>query len=60
MWDLRERVRDQLTERVPALQRRAAHTAPLIAELLDERDPEETISRWQERELREHASAEAT
>jgi polysaccharide pyruvyl transferase CsaB len=60
-WDLRERVRAHLDERLPALQRRAAQTAPLIAELLDGgEDPEHTISRWQEQELRERGPAEAT
>jgi hypothetical protein len=58
MWDLRKQVRAQLDERLPALQRRAAQTAPLIAELLDERkDPEDVISSWQALELAEHAPA---
>jgi hypothetical protein len=53
MWDLREQVHAQLDERLPVLQRRAAQTAPLIAELLDEREePEDVISRWQAQELR--------
>ncbi|MGO9956755.1 MAG: polysaccharide pyruvyl transferase family protein [Solirubrobacteraceae bacterium] len=61
MWDLRTQVRAQLDERLPALQRRAAQTAPLIAELLDERkDPEDVIASWQALELGEHAPASGT
>lgn len=61
MWDLRERTREHLAARLPALQRRAAQTAPLVAELLDERsDPQQLIDRWEKRELREHAAAPAT
>ena len=47
MWDLRERTREHLDERLPALQRRAAQTAPLVAELLDEQvDPQQLIDEW--------------
>ena len=61
MWDLRERTREHLDARLPALQRRAAQTAPLVAKLLDERaDPERLIDEWEKRERREHAAAPAT
>ena len=61
MWDLRERTREHLDARLPALQRRAAQTAPLVAELLDERaDPQQLIDDWEKRELSEHAPAPAT
>jgi polysaccharide pyruvyl transferase CsaB len=61
MWDLRERTREHLDARLPALQRRAAQTAPLVAELLDERvDPQQFIDEWEKLELREHAPAPAT
>lgn len=61
MWDLRERTREHLGRRLPALQRRAAQTAPLVAELLDERaDPQQVIDEWEKGELREHAPAPAT
>jgi polysaccharide pyruvyl transferase CsaB len=61
MWDLRERTREHLDARLPALQRRAAQTAPLVTELLDERaDPQQLIDGWEKRELREHAAAPAT
>ena len=61
MWDLRARVREHLDQRLPALQRRAALTAQVVAELLDEHpDPELVIDGWNERERREHAPAAAT
>ena len=61
MWDLRKQTRGHLEARLPALQRRAARTAPLVAELLDERvDPQQLIDEWEKSELHEHASAPAT
>ena len=61
MWDLRKRTREHLEARLPPLQRLAAATAPLIAELLDERaDPQQLIDRWEASELPEHAPAPAT
>ena len=61
MWDLRKRTREHLDGRLPALQRRAARTAPLIAELLDERvDPQQLVDEWEQHELRENAPAPAT
>jgi len=61
MWDLRKRTREHLEARLPALQRRAAATAPLVAELLDERvDPQELIEQWEESESPQDAPAPAT
>jgi len=60
MWDLRARVRDHLVQRLPALQRRAALTTQVVAELLGEDpDPERVIDGWDERERHEHAPAAA-
>jgi polysaccharide pyruvyl transferase CsaB len=60
MWDLRARVREHLDQRLPALQRRAALTAQVVADLLDEHpDPELVIDGWNERERRGHSPAAA-
>jgi polysaccharide pyruvyl transferase CsaB len=61
MWDLRAGIREHLGQRLPLLQRRAALTTRVVAELLDEHpDPDRVIDGWDDRERHEHAAVAAT